>query len=68
VSSISPFAAVSQDILNAACLLMTLHGVHGPDFKKWHTENGIQSESLTSFKPRLNSRAELQIRVVCNVA
>ncbi len=37
------------------------------DFKKWLTDNGIRSESLTPFEPWQNGRAEVQIRVLCNL-
>jgi hypothetical protein len=38
------------------------------DLKKGLTDNGICSESSTAFKPWQNGRAEVQIRVVCNLA
>jgi hypothetical protein len=38
------------------------------DLKKWLTDNGIRSESSTPFEPWQNGRAEVQIRVLCNLA
>ena len=38
------------------------------DLKQWLTDNGIRSESSTPFEPWQNGRAEVQIRVLCNLA
>ena len=35
---------------------------------KWMTDNGIQSSSSTPHEPWQNGRAEVQIRVLCNIA
>ena len=35
---------------------------------KWMTDNGIKSSSSTPHEPWQNARAEVQIRVLCNVA
>ena len=36
--------------------------------KNWLIENGIKSENLTAYEPWQNGRAEVQIRVLCNIA
>ena len=36
--------------------------------QKWMTENGIKSSSSTPHEPWQNARAEVQIRVLCNIA
>ena len=36
--------------------------------KNWLIEKGIRSESSTPFEPWQNGRAEVQIRVLCNIA
>ena len=36
--------------------------------KNWLTENGIKSENSTAHEPWQNGRAEVQIRVLCNIA
>ncbi len=36
--------------------------------KTWLTDNGIRSESSTPFEPWQNGRAEVQIRILCNIA
>ena len=36
--------------------------------KSWLTDKGIRSESSTPFEPWQNGRAEVQIRVLCNIA
>ena len=36
--------------------------------KTWLVENGIRSESSTAYEPWQNGRAEVQIRVLCNIA
>ena len=36
--------------------------------KSWLTDKGVRSESSTPFEPWQNGRAEVQIRVLCNIA
>ena len=36
--------------------------------KNWLTDNGIRSESSTPHEPWQNGRAEVQIRILCNIA
>ena len=36
--------------------------------KTWLTDNGIRSETSTPFEPWQNGRAEVQIRILCNIA
>ncbi len=38
------------------------------NFKKWLADNGIRFESSTLFEPGQNGTAEVQIRVLCNLA
>ena len=36
--------------------------------KNWLNENGLKSENSTAHEPWQNGRAEVQIRVLCNIA